>query len=60
MTEAKELNDLMLELLENGHCTQERFNENKENEKKLEEHLNEVAERAFEKAIIVNIAPRTI
>lgn len=41
--------------LEYGHCTQEQFNENKENEKKLEEYLNELAERAFEKAIIVNI-----
>ena len=41
--------------LENGHCTQEQFNENKESEKKLEEYLDEVAERAFEMAIIVNI-----
>ena len=41
--------------LSHGHCTQERYNENEENGKKLEEYLDEVADKAFEKAIIVNI-----
>ena len=39
----------------NGHCTREQFEENKENEKLLEAYLDEVAERAFKAAIIVNI-----
>ncbi len=41
--------------LKNGHCTQEQYNENEENGKKLEKYLDEVAKKAFEKAIIVNI-----
>lgn len=42
-------------LLKNGHYTQEQYNENEENGKKLEKYLDEVAEKAFEKVIIVNI-----
>lgn len=38
-----------------GHYTQEQYNENEENGKKLEKYLDEVAEKAFEKVIIVNI-----
>ncbi len=41
--------------LENGCCTQRQYDENKENEKHLEAYLDEVAERAFIPAIIVNI-----
>lgn len=41
--------------LKNGHCTRKRYEENKENEKRLEAYLDEVAERAFKAAIIVNI-----
>ena len=41
--------------LKNGHCTREQYEENKENEKHLEAYLDEVAERAFKAAIIVNI-----
>lgn len=41
--------------LKNGHCTKKRYEENKENEKRLEAYLDEVAERAFKAAIIVNI-----
>ena len=41
--------------LKNGHCTREQLKENKENEKLLEAYLDEVAERAFKAAIIVNI-----
>ena len=41
--------------LKNGHCTKKRYEENKENEKRLKAYLDEVAERAFKAAIIVNI-----
>lgn len=41
--------------LKNGHCTQEQFNKNKENEKRLEAYLDEVAKRAFKAVIIVNV-----
>lgn len=41
--------------LKNGHYTQEQYNENEENGKKLEAYLDEVAKRAFKAAIIVNI-----
>lgn len=41
--------------LKNGCYTYEQYNENEENGKKLEKYLDEVAEKAFEKAIIVNI-----
>lgn len=41
--------------LRNGHCTQEQLMKNKENEKRLDEYLDKVAERAFKRAIIVNI-----
>ena len=41
--------------LKNGHCTRKRYEENKENEKRLEAYLDEVADRAFKAAIIVNI-----
>lgn len=41
--------------LQNGYCTRKRYEENKENEKRLEAYLDEVAERAFKAAIIVNI-----
>lgn len=41
--------------LKNGRYTYEQYNENEENGKKLEKYLDEVAEKAFEKAIIVNI-----
>lgn len=41
--------------LKNGHCTRKRYEENKENEKRLESYLDEVAERAFKVAIIINI-----
>ena len=39
--------------LRNGHCTQEQLMKNKENEKRLDEYLDKVAERAFKRAIIV-------
>lgn len=41
--------------LKNGHCARKRYEENKENEKRLEAYLDEVAELAFKRAIIVNI-----
>lgn len=41
--------------LRNGYCTQEQLMKNKENEKRLDEYLDKVAERAFKRAIIVNI-----
>lgn len=41
--------------LKNGHCTRKRYEENKENKKRLEAYLDEVAERVFKAAIIVNI-----
>ena len=41
--------------LQNGYCTRKRYEENKENEKRLEAYLDEVAEQAFKAAIIVNI-----
>ena len=41
--------------VENGCCTMEWFEQNKKNEAKMEKYLNEVAERAFKRAIIINI-----
>lgn len=41
--------------LKNRHCTREQYEENKENEKRLDTYLDEVAKRAFKAAIIVNI-----
>lgn len=41
--------------LEQGKITIEQYNANKKSEATLESYLNEVAERAFSKAIIINI-----
>nr|DAN84807.1 MAG TPA: hypothetical protein [Caudoviricetes sp.] len=41
--------------LENGHCTKEEYEKNSESEKKLDAYLDEVAVRAFKRAIIVYI-----
>lgn len=39
----------------NGEYTRAEFEENEQNEKRLNEHLTGLAERAFKKAIIVDI-----
>lgn len=39
----------------NGHCTTQQYEENMQKEDKLTLYLNEVAERAFRKAILVPI-----
>lgn len=36
-------------------CSQEQLNRNKENEQRLDKYLNEIADKVFRKAIIVNI-----
>ena len=41
--------------LRNGEYTRAEFEENEQNEKRLNEHLSGLAERAFKKAIIVYI-----
>lgn len=41
--------------LKNGYCTRKRYEENKKNEKRMDAYLDEVAERAFKAAIIINI-----
>lgn len=41
--------------LKNGYCTRKRYEENKENEKRLDAYLDKVAARAFKRAIMVYI-----